>query len=68
GLVYSKQCLKKPSEQYINSKKVDVNWPKNSKSNTLFLDLDETLIYIINPKEKPNHIITVRGEGNIELK
>ncbi|CAD8048385.1 unnamed protein product [Paramecium primaurelia] len=45
GLIYSKRCLKGPSDQFIEKKKISLNRNNPSILNTIFLDLDETLVH-----------------------
>eukprot|EP00828_Plagiopyla_frontata_P043924 TRINITY_DN7017_c0_g1_i2.p1 TRINITY_DN7017_c0_g1~~TRINITY_DN7017_c0_g1_i2.p1 ORF type:complete len:402 (+),score=43.53 TRINITY_DN7017_c0_g1_i2:146-1351(+) len=62
GLVYSKKCLKGPSEKYIASKQVKLPNPKVPKTKTLFLDLDETLVHSCTSKENPQKLVTAYTE------
>ncbi|CAD8059833.1 unnamed protein product [Paramecium sonneborni] len=51
GLIYSKRCLKGPSDQFIEKKKISLQKINPSKLNTIFLDLDETLVHSCIQKE-----------------
>lgn len=50
------------------SKQVDVMRPKNSKGNTLLLDLDETLIHSCSLREGPDHIVVAHSDKGEETK
>ncbi|EGR30938.1 NLI interacting factor-like phosphatase family protein, putative [Ichthyophthirius multifiliis] len=63
GLIYSTKCLRGPSDQYIQTKQVELQQPKKQTGNTLFLDLDETLIHSCSLNENPDVILKV-GEIN----
>ncbi|CAD8138829.1 unnamed protein product [Paramecium octaurelia] len=54
GLIYSRKCLKGPSEQFVEKKKVTLNKINPNKVNTIFLDLDETLIHACHSRETPS--------------
>ena len=52
GLLYAKNCLKGPSESFLEKKQIILNEQENKKIKTLFLDLDETLIHSCSMREK----------------
>lgn len=53
GLIYSKKCLKGPSEQFIEKKKIELPRLNPNKLKTLFLDLDETLVHASTGRDIP---------------
>ncbi len=65
GLLYAKNCLKGPSESFLEKKKITLT-AKPGKENlkTLFLDLDETLIHSCSHREKNTFVIKIYDEDN----
>ncbi|CAD8056861.1 unnamed protein product [Paramecium sonneborni] len=51
GLIYSKRCLKGPSDQFIEKKKISLPKINPQRLNTIFLDLDETFVHACLQKE-----------------
>ncbi|CAD8135107.1 unnamed protein product [Paramecium pentaurelia] len=67
GLIYSRKCLKGPSEQFLEKKKVILNKINPNKVNTIFLDLDETLIHACNSRETPSVKLKQQNEDGSEI-
>ncbi|CAD8044482.1 unnamed protein product [Paramecium primaurelia] len=67
GLIYSRKCLKGPSEQFIEKKKVILNKINPNKINTIFLDLDETLVHACNSRETPTVRLKQQNEDGSEI-
>jgi CTD small phosphatase-like protein 2 len=72
GTVYSVKFLKGPSEKYLNSKMLTLPEPKsNYHANTanrkkfLVLDLDETLIHTVQPREKSDVVLKLEGMDSL---
>lgn len=68
GTVYSVKFLKGPSEKYLNSKMLTLPEPKGTslliaviRKKFLVLDLDETLIHTVQPKEKSDVVLKLEG-------
>lgn len=81
GLHYSTMCLKEPSKKFINSRKLNISPPKQrrslnnlARSKTLYLDLDETIIFQVKDPsvradfEMPTETGEVVRSNNLELR
>ncbi|CAD8132648.1 unnamed protein product [Paramecium octaurelia] len=67
GLIYSRKCLKGPSEQFIEKKKVILNKINPNKINTIFLDLDETLVHACHSRETHTVKLKQQNENGSEI-
>lgn len=65
GLLYAKNCLKGPSENFLQKKQIILpRKPGCENFKTLFLDLDETLIHSCPNREKNTFVVKTVNEEN----
>ena len=65
GLLYAKNCLKGPSQTFLDKKMIVLNECDPKKTKTLFLDLDETLVHSCSQREKNTFVVKTLDEDGL---